>query len=57
MAHGVVSSALKRQGMAAPCACTEALGIQVMSEGFGRRDRQTGWLLGREVLGATKTPP
>ena len=46
-----------RQGMAAPCAGTEALGIQVMSDGFGRRDRQTVWLLGREVLGATKTPP
>ncbi len=58
MAHGVVSSALMRQGMAAPCAgMAEALGIQVISDGSGRRDRQTGGLLGREALGATKTPP
>ena len=48
-----------RQGMAAPCAgMAGALGIQVMSDGFGRRDRQTGWLLGREpTLGETKSPP
>jgi hypothetical protein len=46
------------QGMVAPCAgMAGALGIQVMSDGFGRRDRQTGWLLGREALGATKAPP
>ena len=46
------------QGMAAPCAgMAGALGIQVMSDGFGRPERQTGWSLGREMLGETKTPP
>src|SRR5262249_20638695 len=57
--HGVVSSmALTCHDVATPSAgMAGALGIQVMSDRFGRCDRQTVEGLAGDVSGATKTPP